>query len=321
MSILTTLPPELYPADAFAGAQPDPAFSIGTARAMAWLCQLAYEVPDREKIAAILKTWDAAKLYGTGLIATAISTPLPLTRAEAFLAERAGVRYLAFAGTDPVVVADWITDFRFHPDAAGIAAGFAEAAASTLPNIKRMLAADRHAPLYVTGHSLGGALAVIVAAALRAEDFAVTAVYTFGMPRPGTENFKTSYDAALGDTTYRLVNAADIVPTVAPSRFGMRHVGRLLRCEADAKFDPLMLAPDAHSDEPAFAEVWAGTVRDSLRQPWKRPASVLEAARRFLDPNVPRAGNTRSDLVGLIIETLPPGVRDHLPDRYIAALS
>jgi hypothetical protein len=29
---------------------------------------------------------------------------------------------------------------------------------------------------------------------------------------------------------------------------------------------------------------------------------------------------TRTDLGGLLIETLPPPLRDHMPDRYIQAL-
>jgi len=320
MSILTTLPPKLYAKDAFLGTNPSPAFSIGNARAAAWLCQLAYEVPDRGKMADILQTW-GAEFLREGIISTIVSTPLPISRTEAFLAKHDGAVYLAFAGTDPVIVADWITDLRFHPDAMGIASGFSEAARSTLPTIKNMLGTASSTPLCVTGHSLGGALAVVAAAALKSEGFEVASVYTFGAPRPGTASYKKAYDAVLGSTTYRLVHAADIVPTVAPSQLGMRHVGRLLRCEAGRKFEPAMLAPDVTSDEPVFTETLTNAVRDELRQPWERPARFLDAARHLLDPDAPREENARVDIVSLVIETLPTAVRDHLPDRYIAALS
>lgn len=65
-------------------------------------------------------------------------------------------------------------------------------------------------PLYFTGHSLGGALAVLAAAARPA-----TATYTFGAPRVGDPAFTRTLR---GTPIHRVVNGRDVVPTVPPSR-------------------------------------------------------------------------------------------------------
>lgn len=65
-------------------------------------------------------------------------------------------------------------------------------------------------PLYYAGHSLGGALAVLAAAARPA-----TAAYTFGAPRVGDPDFTRRLE---GTAIHRLVNGRDLVPTVPPSR-------------------------------------------------------------------------------------------------------
>jgi hypothetical protein len=45
MSFLTELPENFYARDALRGFDPAGPFSLGTARAMMWLSQLAYEGP------------------------------------------------------------------------------------------------------------------------------------------------------------------------------------------------------------------------------------------------------------------------------------
>src|SRR5690349_15342834 len=61
-------------------------------------------------------------------------------------------------------------------------------------------------PIYITGHSLGGALAQISAAVLGSDRIA--ACYTFGSPRVGNAVF----DLWVKPPSYRVINYADIVP-------------------------------------------------------------------------------------------------------------
>jgi len=76
------------------------------------------------------------------------------------------------------------------------------------------LCRDAATPLHVTGHSLGGALALLAALELKRQGFNVAQVYTFGQPRVGNAAFKRLYEKALGDRTFRVVYEEDIVPRV-----------------------------------------------------------------------------------------------------------
>ncbi len=69
--------------------------------------------------------------------------------------------------------------------------------------------------LWITGHSLGGALAVLATAKLRFEKAQpVSGLYTYGQPRVGDFEFCSRFDQGFGDYTFRFVNFQDIVPRV-----------------------------------------------------------------------------------------------------------
>jgi triacylglycerol lipase len=74
-------------------------------------------------------------------------------------------------------------------------------------------------PIFITGHSLGGALAFLAASV-----FPPRAAYTFGAPKAGDAVFAFGLDAA---SVYRMTNHRDIVPAVPPSRipFDYCHAG------------------------------------------------------------------------------------------------
>jgi len=65
-------------------------------------------------------------------------------------------------------------------------------------------------PVYITGHSLGGALAVLATRLLVSDSQG--ACYTFGGPRVGT----SQVDDQIKTPIYRVVNSADLVPRVPP---------------------------------------------------------------------------------------------------------
>ncbi len=71
-------------------------------------------------------------------------------------------------------------------------------------------------PIYVTGHSLGGALATVAAAALVENKLEVAGVYTFGQPRVGDRTFANQLSLNTGGKIYRFVNNNDMVPHVPP---------------------------------------------------------------------------------------------------------
>ncbi|WP_437980327.1 lipase family protein [Sorangium sp. So ce117] len=76
--------------------------------------------------------------------------------------------------------------------------------------------------LYITGHSLGAALAVIAAALIETDDqltglrSALRGVYTYGQPMVGDSTFATEFDEKLGKKLFRHVYSRDIVPRMPP---------------------------------------------------------------------------------------------------------
>jgi hypothetical protein len=80
--------------------------------------------------------------------------------------------------------------------------------------------------VWITGHSLGGALAELCAARAALDGgIPVQGVYTFGQPRVGDGAFATAVETAIGGRIFRHVNHRDLVPRVPG--FGMlyRHYG------------------------------------------------------------------------------------------------
>jgi hypothetical protein len=85
-----------------------------------------------------------------------------------------------------------------------------------------------HSLLWVTGHSLGGALAQLLAVELMDLNYNVAGVHCFGSPNVGDSGFARSYNASMGRMTYRYVYHADPVPFFPPWFYGYRACGRLL---------------------------------------------------------------------------------------------
>jgi triacylglycerol lipase len=323
MSFLTKLPLARYDRGAFDGFVPTDDFSPGTGKAMAWLSQLSYETDEPDKIGSILQGW-GLRLGDPGIIVEEVVTVLPKASTHCIVATGRGATFIAFAGTDPIVLANWITNFDVQIGKTQTAAGFQIAADAVWARLKTAMANALPAgnKVFVTGHSLGAALAALTAFRIDRDQVAgAGAVYAFGMPRPGSPDFAgTQYNPRLGARTYRLVHGDDLVPTVAPSELGFHHVGRYLRCERGGKFNPADLAADPTSDDPQFvhgvAQELSGLLQSpvsTILSPWKR---LKLAVALMIGQGPPEL---RTDAGGILIELLPPRLRDHMPDRYIGA--
>ena len=122
------------------------------------------------------------------------------------------------------VIADFKADvdirFTDWPQGGKVHRGFKETLEEVwldlLPYIRQL---DRKGcKIWMTGHSLGAALATLCAGRYGN----VQGVYTFGSPRVGNEIFKENFDV----NTYRIVNNDDIVARVPPPGAYV-HVGEL----------------------------------------------------------------------------------------------
>ena len=135
---------------------------------------------------------------------------------------------LAFRGTEKNI-SDWLTDARAFPTIGDggtrVHSGFLEAFDKNINEdgktvkelvkeiLNRQEAKDTYGnslPLFITGHSLGGALALL-ATKLVAPNVN-GACYTFGAPR--VANYE--YFRRIKTPVYRVVNSSDIVPRVPP---------------------------------------------------------------------------------------------------------
>jgi len=81
-------------------------------------------------------------------------------------------------------------------------------------------------PLFIAGHSLGAALAILAGARLGSDGVKRT-VYGYGTPRVGDATFVKNYPPNV--TVHRIINDSDAVATVPPVWLGFKHVGEA-RC-------------------------------------------------------------------------------------------
>ena len=86
---------------------------------------------------------------------------------------------------------------------------------------------DQRCAIYFTGHSLGGALAALAAYKCAGiHGLRLGALYTYGQPRVASREFATHLQANMPLQTFRVVNAADIVPRVPLWLMGFKHFGQ-----------------------------------------------------------------------------------------------
>jgi hypothetical protein len=199
---------------------------------MATLAELAYDYPPEGSSPGVASV--PSRLAELGFLSVAYFHN-GLVDGWAFLAESADLIAIAFRGT--ASVENWKTNLHaamVHPDATDrnlrVHEGFFAAFKALYDGENGLEARLKQAvtretdrrPIYVTGHSLGGALAQIATAVLGTDQFA--ACYTFGSPRVGNAYF----DLWVKPPSYRVMDYADIVPQVPlpiPLLYPYRHSG------------------------------------------------------------------------------------------------
>ena len=164
---------------------------------------------------------------------------------------------LAFRGTQPTekkdlgIDANALMDSELTKKIAGgkVHKGFKTA----LDNVWNEVSAEIHTqqqthsrPLWITGHSLGAALATIAAARLALnEQQAVQGLYNFGSPRVFNTALAKAFDQQLLNKSFRFVNNNDIVtriplpiPTLAHLTERYCHIGQMKYFDETGKFRP-----------------------------------------------------------------------------------
>jgi hypothetical protein len=153
---------------------------------------------------------------------------------------RVGV--LAFRGTMPDDFINWLTDantelrnFQYGKVHSGFFHNLEPLWGDIMEAVGESLNGSADSPrkplenLYITGHSLGAAMAVVAAARLFTNDYQevqplIRGVYTFGQPAAGDREFGEHYEKLF--KLYRHVYRADMVPHLPPRSVGAyRHFG------------------------------------------------------------------------------------------------
>jgi len=96
---------------------------------------------------------------------------------------------------------------------------------------------DKPKKIWVTGHSLGAALAILFALKYSLEENlnnnSLGGVYTYGCPKVGNQKFAEIFDSLLKEKTFRFVNFGDYVTDVPKNG---KHVGILIYCDRRGTF-------------------------------------------------------------------------------------
>ncbi len=198
-------------------------FSMQNAYWLGRAAQLAYKSGDEVK--AEVENWGLGQFEFYDVMDS-----------QAFMAGNDDMLILAFRGTESMQDAMTDIDIDLVGGPVGkVHEGFSTAVNYIWREIWKFIRNDRNdRPLWVTGHSLGAAMAALAVARLRLnKDIPVNGLYTFGQPRTGDEEFAKAFNADFESRTFRFVNNNDVVTRVPFRVLNYKHIGTFKYFDAD----------------------------------------------------------------------------------------
>ena len=187
-------------------------------------------------------------------------------------------------------IANWITNLSFNQVAYpkcsnckvhnGFYSAWNLAKATVIQHIQDLRALHRGVPIYITGHSLGGALAGLSAVDIHHTFEAVHSLYTYGEPRIGNKQFADYYKTVI--TMYRVVHYADIVPHLPASAQGFSREGNEIWYDkAMATYKTCSYGEDSSCSNSLIIAYNTGD--HSISTYVKLPTSFFESAANYLE--------------------------------------
>lgn len=159
---------------------------------------------------------------------------------QAFVAWNSEIVLVCYRGTESSSRRDWVnnanvTFVKNGPFGGSIHNGFHVALQEVCEDttiLEKMIGeaqklSGEGRALYLTGHSLGGALATITAGHLLERGVRLTGLYTYGSPRVGDAEFARAFTRRAMGLAHRFVNHRDGVARLPFRQLGYRHVGEL----------------------------------------------------------------------------------------------
>lgn len=305
---------------------PPTAFSRPRARLLLLCARLVYENPETIKEVIQSPGWDFDPVKDFAFLSR--------ENTQLFLLKRGEDVFLSFRGTETENFWDWRIDADVTPtldpvlgaDGGLVHRGFSEALGNIWPDLCTTLSVwGQGAPLscWITGHSLGAALAELAAVRL-ARHFSpksVKGAYTFGKPRVGDATFARLVAEVLPERTFWLANHLDLVPRLPPESWGY------------ALSDKLIYINEHHAFAPP--EEWLAEVPGLLAQQLERttrlfrsePMAILAKKCDEFRPDRIWSGMGKAlkKIPTPVLERLkaliPRQILDHFPSEYLKALS
>lgn len=155
---------------------------------------------------------------------------------QAMLVVHKNFMAMVFRGTDELI--DWLNNIKLtkvDAECGTFHGGFFDAFNEIWSELRAdylELQSEQERPLFITGHSLGGALAGITAAHCLFYNYPFVSVYTFGQPRALMVDSIPSFNAACGDHYFRFQRHYDLVGYIPTSIAHFGHVGQCIYIDA-----------------------------------------------------------------------------------------
>jgi len=244
--------------------------------------------------------------FGTTCHEIAVTNEAMLVVSTAYFLRSQNVAVLCFRGTEPSNAINFLTDANvqmkgflsmghihggFHRNVRAVWDDIADQIRHALGEKEESRQLRR---LYITGHSLGAAMAVIAAAIIFGDErYAawrplVRGVYTYGQPMVGDAEFANSCSPRFGDIVFRHVYDHDLVPRMPPRTTGnFKHFG------AEYVGTEKGWNPRSELSSQAWSALW----------------SIPIGAAAFVFKQLPLLSSIR----------LPYSIDDHSPNNYLEA--
>ena len=280
----------------------------------AYLLELACSIGDSS-------TFDLERTLRTWGFSTVRDFRDPTTSTYGYVASNDRMVLVTFGGTDFLNLRDLISDadalqlvydeqFCLAPDAR-VHRGFRDGASTVVRGVMNVVermsrgeeggegAGGPAKPVWVAGHSRGGALAMLAAAAFaraREQDPAfppLAGVYTYGQPRVGNGVFAETLDARQVPIV-RFVNGDDPIPRVPPEsparRQGYQHAGTLALLTLDGRLQRDPQLSDRIAINAGLGAHYQDAYQRAIYRVMTNPAGIEDAGWGLAAPSMEEMG-------------------------------
>lgn len=232
---------------------------------------------------------------------------------QGYVLENDNFAILVYRGTESL--GDWLTNVTIidTPGSLGnVHKGFLDSFNETkdilIPPLQTASSSGK--TIWMTGHSLGGAVALNAAIETR-KSVNLSGIATFGQPRVARKSTAIAIQDNLGKKYYRFVNNDDVVPRIPPLH---SHAGQLFHFDGYGQLAKHTTETDGAegSDSEPLTELEFHALQETIEE---INASINETR----DEDLTHEGRF-GDLLGISLEGLLPSIADHSIDRYLTAI-